>query len=31
MICKISEIISSEEKNMTNLGEPEDMTLNDFS
>lgn len=31
MICKISEIISGEEKNMTNLGLPEDMTLNDFS
>lgn len=30
MICKISEIMSGEEKNMTNLGLPEDMTLNDF-
>jgi len=30
MICTISEIISGEEKNMTNLGLHEDMTLNDF-
>ena len=31
MICKISKILSGEEESMTNLGLPEDMTLDDVS
>lgn len=31
IICKICKIFSSEEESMTNLGLPEDMTIDDFS
>jgi len=30
MICKISKILSGEEESMTNLGLPEDITLDHF-